>query len=88
VGLGTDPRELLLLSDTAVLHLGESHYILVAAEEDVWRATRVELGEAYHGSREIVRGIAPGAKVLTKGVILLKPAVMQSLAIEDESQTP
>ncbi|MCS7270136.1 MAG: efflux RND transporter periplasmic adaptor subunit [Gemmataceae bacterium] len=79
IGLGTDPRHTLLIPADAVLHVGRSDYVLVAAGDDTWRVTEVQVGEPHQGEGEILEGLREGEQILGKGAILLKPAVVQAL---------
>ena len=88
VGLGTEPRQSLLVPDAAMLHIGASHYLVAAADNGEWQAVPVELGETHVGKREITKGVGPGTKILTKGVILLKSIVINSLASEPVGAAP
>src|SRR5262249_41113557 len=44
IGLGTDPRDALLVPATAIVHVGRDDYVLVAAGERLWRPTPVKAG--------------------------------------------
>jgi len=80
VGLGADSRSALTVPMDAVLHEGEADYVLVAAADNSYRAAAVEVGDPVADTRiEVLKGLQPGAKILSSGVILLKPYVVQSL---------
>ena len=79
VGLGTDPREALLMPVDGVLHVTRSDYVLAAVGDNTWRVTEVQVGEPHNGDVEILHGLRPGERVLGKGAILLKPLVILSL---------
>jgi multidrug efflux pump subunit AcrA (membrane-fusion protein) len=84
VGLGVEPRDALLVPDTAVLHVGRLHYLLVADGDDAWRVVPVNIGEIHSGQVEIIAGIKAQAKIVSVGGILLKPLVTQAIALETE----
>jgi multidrug efflux pump subunit AcrA (membrane-fusion protein) len=88
IGLGTDPREALLMPADGVLHIARTDYVLVAAGENMWKVTEVQVGEPHNGEVEILDGLKPGEKVLGKGAILLKPMVIRSLLVHSPSQSP
>src|SRR5262249_26466315 len=70
IGLGTDPRNTILIPANAVVHVGRSDYVLVGTEPGVWKVTEVKVGE-LHGSRvEILAGLKPGQQVIGSGAIL------------------
>ena len=80
IGLGTDPRDALLVPADGVVHIGRADYLLVASgQPDVWRVAEVQVGEPQNGRVEILRGVKPGDKVLGEGAILLKPLILQAL---------
>lgn len=87
IGLGTDPREALLMPADGVLHITRSDYVLVAAGENMWRVTEVQVGEPHQGEVEIIEGLNVGDKVLGKGVILLKPIVIRALLYQATAQS-
>lgn len=79
IGLGTDPRDTLLAPADAVLHIGRSDYVLVAADANTWRVAEVQVGEPQNGDVEILDGLKDGERVVGKGAILFKPLVVRSL---------
>ncbi|MCS6850982.1 MAG: efflux RND transporter periplasmic adaptor subunit [Gemmataceae bacterium] len=79
IGLGTDPREALLVPADAVLHIGRADYVLVAAGDHTWRVDEVQVGEPFHSDVQILEGLASGDRVIGKGAILFKPLVVRSL---------
>ncbi len=86
VGLGVDPRQAILVPDTAVLHVGHLHYLLVADGEDAWRVAPVQVGDVHSSQFEIVAGIEPPAKIVSQGVILLKALAIRALASKAENE--
>jgi hypothetical protein len=80
IGLGTDPREALLLPADGVIHIGSAEYVLVAAGGDgLWRVAEVQVGEPHGADVEALAGVKLGERVIGKGAILLKPAVAKAL---------
>ncbi|MDB5385294.1 MAG: efflux transporter, family, subunit [Planctomycetaceae bacterium] len=86
VGLGTDPRQSLMIPTDAILHVTRTEYVLVSAGNDLWRATEVQVGEPRNGEVEILDGLKPGDVVMGKGAILLKPMIILSLDAQKQSQ--
>jgi RND family efflux transporter MFP subunit len=76
VGLGTDPRETLLVSAEAMLHVGSVDYLLVDAGGGKWRIAECEAGESHGDRIEIAKGLKAGDRIITQGAILLKPLVV------------
>lgn len=79
VGLGTEPRDALLVPSDAILHIGRADYVLVQTDPGLWRATEVQVGEAHGPSVEVLSGLTPGESIVGDGAILLKPVVVQAL---------
>jgi membrane fusion protein, heavy metal efflux system len=79
VGLGTEPRDALLVPSDAVLHVGRTDYVLVRTQPGLWRATPVQVGEAHDANVEILSGLTPGDQIVGRGAILLKPPLVQAL---------
>jgi membrane fusion protein, heavy metal efflux system len=80
VGLGTEPREAILIPADAVLHIGRADYVLVRAQPGTWRVTEVRVGEATGANLELLSGVAAGSEVIESGAIILKPLVVEALA--------
>jgi hypothetical protein len=79
IGLGTDPRQTVLVPTDAVLHVGRSDYVVIANGDGTWHTVEVKLGELHDREIEVLDGLRPGDRVIAKGAILLKPAVVLSL---------
>lgn len=79
IGLGTDPRETLLIPADAILHVDRGDYVLVSSGGAGWRVAEVQVGEPRNGAIEIIRGLQDGDRVISRGAILLKPLVVRVL---------
>jgi multidrug efflux pump subunit AcrA (membrane-fusion protein) len=79
IGLGTDQRTSMLIPADAVLHIGRTDYVLMAAEENTWKVTEVQVGEPFRNEIQILEGLREGDRVIAKGAILFKPLVIRSL---------
>ena len=80
VGLGTEPRDAMLVPADAVLHIGRADYVLVRSQPGAWRVTEVSVGEATGAKVELLSGVAAGDLVVESGAIILKPVVVEALA--------
>src|SRR5262249_33458928 len=58
IGLGTSPRNVLLIPTAAVVHVGREDYALVKAKNGNrnWRVAQLRLGETYGNDAEVVEG--------------------------------
>lgn len=87
IGLGMDPRWTRLTPSDAVLHIGESDYVLTEAGLGLWRVTTVQVGERLGSRVEILDGLKNGQKIVGNGAILLKPLVVKALLTANETGT-
>jgi cobalt-zinc-cadmium efflux system membrane fusion protein len=79
IGLGTDARDALLMPPEGVIHVGRSDYVLVRQPSGDWRVTEVQVGEPREGGIEILSGLRASDQVASRGVILLKPYLIECL---------
>ncbi|MDD5461427.1 MAG: efflux RND transporter periplasmic adaptor subunit [Methylococcales bacterium] len=79
IGLGTDPRDAILVPIDGVLHSGNSDYVLINAGPGLWRITEVDVGESANDRIEILKGLQGGEHIIGNGAILLKPMLVQAL---------
>ena len=87
IGLGTDPRQTLLVPADGVVHVGRADYVFVAAEPGQWKVTEIKAGE-QHGQRvEVLDGLKPGDRVIGAGAILLKPIAVQAVHEGSKAET-
>jgi membrane fusion protein, heavy metal efflux system len=87
VGLGTDPRETLLVPADSVLHVSRADYVLVAAQPHTWHVTEVQVGEPRTDEVEILSGLTAGQQIIGKGAILFKPVIVQALQLMPTSKS-
>jgi cobalt-zinc-cadmium efflux system membrane fusion protein len=83
IGLGTDPRDAILVPTDGVLHSGNSDYVLIDAGPGLWRITEVDVGESHDDRVEILKGLKGGERIIGNGAILLKPMLVQALQNEE-----
>jgi len=79
IGLGTDPREAILMPAYGLIHVGKSDFALVQEDPEHWRITEVQVGEPHNDMVEVISGIKAGEQVIGHGAILLKPFVVNSV---------
>ena len=78
IGLGTDPREALLVPVDAIVHIGRSDYVLVQESESVWRVAEVKVGNMRNSTVEVRAGLQEGDRIAGRGAILLKPLMTRA----------
>jgi cobalt-zinc-cadmium efflux system membrane fusion protein len=88
IGLGTDPREAVMVPVDGVLHSGDADYVLIGTGPGLWRITRVDVGESIDDRIEILKGLQGGERIIGNGAILLKPMLVQSLQGGEAGNTP
>ncbi|MGN6107188.1 MAG: efflux RND transporter periplasmic adaptor subunit [Kofleriaceae bacterium] len=80
VGRGAEPRDAVVAPLDGVLHIGRADYLLAERGAGRWQVVEVALGDALDDHVEVLRGLAPGDRVIGTGAILLKPFVVEALA--------
>ncbi|PPD48169.1 MAG: RND transporter [Methylobacter sp.] len=83
IGLGTDPRDAMMVPTDGVLHSGNADYVLIGAQDGLWRITQVDVGESIDDRIEILKGLREGERIIGNGAILLKPMLVQALQNEE-----
>ena len=53
--------------------------MLVCDGSKDWRVTDVQVGELHEAAVEVLSGLRAGDKIAGKGVILLKPCIIEAL---------
>ncbi len=81
IELLANPREGLVIPEESLMPQGEKQYVLVVNESDGNKVMRreVRLGGRRPGEVEVLKGLAPGDKVITDGTIKVRPG--QQVAI-------
>jgi len=82
VGLGTNPRDAVMVSTKAIIHLGNDDYALVLTGPETLEVREVKVGEPHAERYEIVEGLKPGETIVGTNAVLLKPLVREALLTE------
>lgn len=88
VELLKNPREALMIPETALTPLGKQQYVLVVNEADDLKVERreVKIGARQPGEVEVVAGLKLGEKVITHGVQIARPGRKVTIqAVDDGS---
>ncbi|HEX3727407.1 MAG TPA: efflux RND transporter periplasmic adaptor subunit, partial [Pirellulales bacterium] len=81
IGLGTDPRDALLIPASAVLHIGRFDYVFKQIGEDgQFDVAEVQVSEARGEQVEVLKGLQAGDQIAGSDAVLLKPLAVQSLS--------
>jgi membrane fusion protein (multidrug efflux system) len=78
----TEEKQALMVPERVVVQVSDSAFVYLVDGENFARRQPVELGTRQAGDVEIVSGLEPGDRVITKGVIKLRDGVPVRLAGE------
>lgn len=89
VELLRNPREALMVPESALLHRGDEHFVfVVSGEPPVVDKRPVEIGARRPGEAEVLAGLTRGEQVVTHGLQKVKPgAPVSIIAVDDGSRT-
>lgn len=79
VRLGTETRQVIMIPNDAVIHLGQWDYALRQESADRFLPVRVEVSEPIGEFSEVHSGISPRDRIVCRGAILLKPLAMRAI---------
>ena len=101
IGLGTDPREVLRINASSVIHIGRLDYVLVVKSKEGKEndpstpsnvpeklhlyATTVHVSDIFNGSVDILSGLSTGDTIVSNNAILLQPVVVASLKMAKDA---
>jgi membrane fusion protein (multidrug efflux system) len=88
VELLRNPRDALVVPESALLHQGRDHYVMRIAEGDVAERRQVRIGARRPGEVEIVDGLAAGDLVITHGNDKVRPGQPVRVTAVDDGGTP
>lgn len=80
VEIDAAPREAVVIPEIAVVSVGSRHFVYEVAEGDVARQVEVAIGSRRAGEVEIVRGLEPGRRVVTDGIVKLRDGAKVAVA--------
>jgi len=80
VALLRNPRDALVVPESALLHQGQEHFVMMVGDGDVAERRQVRIGARRLGEVEIVDGLAAGDRVITHGNDKARPG--QQIAIK------
>ncbi len=75
IGIGTEEREILTVPPAAVVHIGESDFVLTQKKQkkkNLWSIQKILTGSLHENGLEIVSGLSADDQIIGQGVILLK----------------
>jgi membrane fusion protein (multidrug efflux system) len=76
-----DRKERLLLSETALVPMGQDHFVFQLVEGKA-KLTKIKIGQRRGGAIEVVEGLTPDAVVITEGALKLRDGTAVRANIE------
>lgn len=73
----SEDRDAVVVPDDAVQYAEGHAIVFVKQDEGIYLPVSVQLGLTENGQTEVVRGLTPGAEVVTTGAFLLKTEVLK-----------
>ena len=74
-------ERLVQVGTEAIVHVGDTDYVLVRKSSTDWTAAEVQIGELHEAGVEVYSGLENGDQIVGKGVILLKPVIAEALRL-------
>jgi membrane fusion protein (multidrug efflux system) len=73
VELLRNPREALVIPEAALLHQGQSHFVMLVGEDGAAERRQIRIGARRPGEVEVLEGLAVGDRVITHGNDKVRP---------------
>lgn len=87
VELLRNPRDALVVPESALLHQGRDHFVMLVGDGDIAERRRVRIGARRPGEVEVIDGLAAGDRVITHGNDKVRPGgQVQVRALDDGSR--
>jgi len=88
VELLRNPRDALVVPESALLQRGTEHYVMRVGEGGQVKRRRVEVGGRRPGETEILEGLALGDQVVTHGNDKVRPGQRVEILVVDDGTKP
>lgn len=79
VELRTPPREVVVIDEISLVQVGSEAFVYRVAADDTAERVIVQPGRRNGGRVEIVAGLEPGARIVSEGVVKLRPGMALTL---------
>ncbi len=87
VELLRNPREALVVPESALLHQGQDHFVIMVGSGEIAERRQVRIGARRPGEVEVVDGLAADDRVITHGNDKVRPGQQVAIqAVDDGSQ--
>jgi membrane fusion protein (multidrug efflux system) len=84
VELLRNPREALVIPEAALLHQGQSHFVMLVDEDRTAERRQIHIGARRPGEVEILEGLVAGDRVITHGSDKVRPGQQVEIRALDE----
>jgi membrane fusion protein (multidrug efflux system) len=88
VELLRNPRDALIVPESALLQQGREHYVMRVDDSGVVEKRSVEIGGRHPGEVEILTGLAAGDRVITHGNDKVRPGQQVEIRAVDDGTRP
>jgi cobalt-zinc-cadmium efflux system membrane fusion protein len=72
-------QSIVLPAESVLIEDGKTYVVYVKIGDDLFAPRKVEVGLSIDGRVEVLRGVAPGDEVVTRGALLIEGAAEQLL---------
>lgn len=86
VELLRNPRQALVVPESALLAQGRDHFVIRVGEGEVAERVQVRLGTRRPGKAEVLAGVAAGDRVVTHGGDKVRPGQALNVRLDDGSR--
>ncbi|MGE5154193.1 MAG: efflux RND transporter periplasmic adaptor subunit [Bdellovibrio bacteriovorus] len=86
VELLRNPRQALVVPESALLAQGRDHFVIRVGEGEVAERVQVRLGTRRPGEAEVLAGVAAGDRVVTHGGDKVRPGQALNVRLDDGSR--
>ncbi len=85
--LSRNPRDAPAVPESALLHQGRDHFVVVVGEGGTAERRKIQIGARRPGEVEVVEGLAAGERVVTHGADKVRPGQKVEIrAVDDGSR--
>jgi membrane fusion protein (multidrug efflux system) len=88
VELLRNPRDALVVPESALLQQGQDHFVILVGEEDKAEQRQIRIGARRPGEVEVIEGLAAGEQVISHGNDKVRPGQRVKIqAIDDDTRS-
>ncbi len=88
VELLRNPRDTLVVPESALLQQGKDHFVMRVGKDDKTERVQVRIGARRPGQAEVIEGLAAGQRVVTHGNDKVRPGQSVRIQALDDGTRP